>query len=326
MKDAIQYPEKNFVEALYMAVQKTKQFPKACSKWKKKPEWARNTQAQAKAYFKDMYELFDEQRDSLHEMGVANNGVMQEQLDSLAAENKLMRQDIVTNITRAKQYHNVIEHAMSLTRTTESKRDRDDTTLQTQFWAFTASQTQQLDTQFAQLRRQLDQCMSIRGGTLPKNINKNNFEECMRSSKSIAPIPSGSIEQMFRDKGPPEGTAAHQVLETSSKFNYRNVFGELMYVYITCRPDIGYAITTLSKFSSEPSAFHYKLLRGVAKYLRSTITWGICFNRPSSLNLDKLQDSVPYPELEHSKNEFPVDVNRPVHQVFTDAAFGNDLT
>ena len=104
--------------------------------------------------------------------------------------------------------------------------------------------------------------------TLPKGkVNINNFEECMRSSKPIAPIPSGSIEQMFRDKGPPEGTAAHQVLDTSSKFSCRNVLGELMCVYITCRSDIGYAITTLSKFSSEPSVFHYKLLRGVAKYL-----------------------------------------------------------
>ena len=99
-----------------------------------------------------------------------------------------------------------------------------------------------------------------------------------------------------------------------------------MYIYITCRPDIGYAITTLSKFSSKLSAIHYKLLRGVAKYLQSTITWGIRFNRPSPLNLDKLKDSVPYPELVNSKDNFPVDVNRPVLQVFTDAAFGNDLT
>ena len=98
-------------------------------------------------------------------------------------------------------------------------------------------------------------------------VNKNNFEECMKSSKPIAPIPSGFIEQMFCDKGTPKGTIAHQVLETNSKFNYRNVLGELMYVYITCCPNIGYAITTLSKFSSEPSTFHYKLLRGVAKYL-----------------------------------------------------------
>ena len=87
-------------------------------------------------------------------------------------------------------------------------------------------------------------------------VNENNFEESMKSSTPITPIPFGSIEQMFNDKGPPEGTAAHQVLETRSRFNYRNVLVELMYVYITCRPDIGYAITTLSKFSSEPSAFH----------------------------------------------------------------------
>ena len=40
--------------------------------------------------------------------------------------------------------------------------------------------------------------------TLPKGrVNENNFEECMKSSKPIAPIPSGSIEQMFNDKGPP---------------------------------------------------------------------------------------------------------------------------
>ena len=98
-------------------------------------------------------------------------------------------------------------------------------------------------------------------------VNKNNFEECMKSSKVIAPIPSGFVGQIVCDKGPPEGTAAHQVLKTSLKFNYWDVLGELMYVYITCQPDIGYAITTLSKFSFEPSAFHYKLLHGVAKYL-----------------------------------------------------------
>ena len=62
---------------------------------------------------------------------------------------------------------------------------------------------------------------------------------------------------MFRYKGASEGTATHQVLETSPKFNYQNILEELMYVYITCRPDIGYAITTLSKFSSKPSTFHY---------------------------------------------------------------------
>ena len=69
---------------------------------------------------------------------------------------------------------------------------------------------------------------------------------------------------MFCDKGVPEGTIAHQVLETSSKFNYQNVLDELMYMCITCCPNIGYAITILSKFSLDPSAFHYKLLWDVS--------------------------------------------------------------
>ena len=38
---------------------------------------------------------------------------------------------------------------------------------------------------------------------LPKEkINENNFEECMKSSKRIFPIPAGSIGQMFNDTGP----------------------------------------------------------------------------------------------------------------------------
>ena len=163
--------------------------------------------------------------------------------------------------------------------------------------------------------------------TLPKGkVNKNKFEECMKSSKHIAPIPFGTIRQIFCDKGALEDTAAHQVLQTSLKFNYWNVLWELMYVYIICRPNIGYAIITLSKFSSEPSAFHYKFRHGVAKYFWSTITWGMHFNWTSLLNIDKISNSVPYPELANSNDVFPVDVNRPVLQVFTDVAFENNLT
>ena len=53
----------------------------------------------------------------------------------------------------------------------------------------------------------------------------------------------------------------------------------------------------------------------------STNTWGIHFNWPFPLNLDKLIDLIPYPKLSVSKNVFPVDVNQLVLQVFTDAAF-----
>ena len=37
MKGAVTYTDDDFIEALYMAVQKTKQFTKACAKWKQLP-------------------------------------------------------------------------------------------------------------------------------------------------------------------------------------------------------------------------------------------------------------------------------------------------
>ena len=65
-----------------------------------------------------------------------------------------------------------------------------------------------------------------------------------------------------------------------------------MYAYITCRPDIGYAITSFSEFSTRPSAVQYKLLWGVAKYLRNTRQWGIRFYRPCPL--EDMEPSVKY--------------------------------
>ena len=118
MKNAIPYLDEDFIEALYMAVHKSKQFTKACAKWKRKPAASRATEAQAREYFKSVYEIFDLERDSFHEMGVANNVVMQEKLDSLAAENAMIRQEMAADQTSAKQYHQVIERAMSMTHTT----------------------------------------------------------------------------------------------------------------------------------------------------------------------------------------------------------------
>ena len=74
-----------------MAVQKSKQFPKACTKWKKKLAVDRATEGQARAYFKDIYEIYDEERDSFPEVGLTNNAVMQEKVDTLTAKNVKMK-------------------------------------------------------------------------------------------------------------------------------------------------------------------------------------------------------------------------------------------
>ena len=101
-----------------------------------------------------------------------------------------------------------------------------------------------------------------------------------------------------------------------------------MYAYITCQSDIGYAVTTLSKFSSAPTYFHYKLLKGVAKYLRNTVEWGIRFRCPKQLNHPEFQLSKWYniPVDNISDKVFDVNINQPILTGFVDAAHANEFT
>ena len=94
-------------------------------------------------------------------------------------------------------------------------------------------------------------------------------------SKPMCPFLTDYIEPMYSSEGLLENTTGHVLMEKKKGFNYCTFFGELMYVYITCRPDIGNVVTTLSKFSSAPTEYHYCLLKGVAIYLQNTIEWGI---------------------------------------------------
>ena len=88
MKDDVPYPEENFIKAVYMAVRGLKQFTKACETWKWKSAGDRATEAQCWALFKEKYEIYDAEQDSLHDMSVANNTVMQEKLDQQTAKIK----------------------------------------------------------------------------------------------------------------------------------------------------------------------------------------------------------------------------------------------
>ena len=153
------------------------------------------------------------------------------------------------------------------------------------------------------------------------------------SQNRIVPIPSDSIEKMCKEPGTKEGSPAHKALELKMGFTYRTLLGECMYAYITCRPDIGYAITTLSKFSCAPGLYHYKLLRMVAKYLQVTAHWGIWFKRSKPLTLSEddykrgffpttLYDIPDDPTLQ---DLFNVDINTNKLVGFVDAAHANDL-
>jgi Reverse transcriptase (RNA-dependent DNA polymerase) len=98
------------------------------------------------------------------------------------------------------------------------------------------------------------------------------------------PISDDTVKRLaLLDDGPVEGTSAHTSLEAVMGFSFRQVLGELIYAYVVARLDIGFAITFLARFSKAPAKDHYDGLRGICKYLRRTIDWGILYWRDKPL-------------------------------------------
>ena len=52
--------------------------------------------------------------------------------------------------------------------------------------------------------------------------------------------------------------------------HYQSIIGSLLYLMIGTHPDISYAVTHLSQFSTNPSEDHYKAALHVCRYLVGT--------------------------------------------------------
>jgi len=142
-------------------------------------------------------------------------------------------------------------------------------------------------------------------------------------TKPSAPLPVDAVTSLYAHQGPPENTAEHAALVAKYGFAYHTLLGELLYAYVTCRPDIGYATITLSKFSTCPHDHHFAMLKKVVKYLRATKDWGIIYRRsqpdtslpPSNFVRSTMDAALP---------DFPtIDTQEPI--AFLDAAHANDL-
>ena len=64
---------------------------------------------------------------------------------------------------------------------------------------------------------------------------------------------------------------------------HHNILGKLMYAYVICCFDIGYAVCFLARFSESQHEEHYKALKQVCSYLCATKSWGIMYQRPEPL-------------------------------------------
>jgi hypothetical protein len=138
----------------------------------------------------------------------------------------------------------------------------------------------------------------------------------------IVPMSAETCKLLWTKTGPLEGTKEHRDLEKKVGYSYRQILGEIIYAYVICRLDIGYAATFLSRFSQAPAEEHYKALKDVVKYLRRTKDWGIVYWRQQP---DESLPRVPLPEppTDPSLPTFPV--HEPLQLIgYLDAAHATD--
>jgi hypothetical protein len=161
----------------------------------------------------------------------------------------------------------------------------------------------------------IDRILQTHGWTSPSPGESDRHD--------AVPMTHEVSQQLQLLEGPAEGTPAHKALEQEIGYSYRQVLGEIVYAYVLCRPDIGYAVTFLSRFSTCPAREHYAALKNICKYLRRTREWGLVYWRQAPVAC------LPYVPLDQP----PIDGSLPPFPSsdlleligFVDAAHATDL-
>jgi hypothetical protein len=71
---------------------------------------------------------------------------------------------------------------------------------------------------------------------------------------------------------------------------YRHLVGILLYLTHS-RPNLSYAVGTVSRFMQEPHEIHWKDAKCILRYVQGTITFGIHYAAESTLYLIEFTDS-----------------------------------
>ena len=99
----------------------------------------------------------------------------------------------------------------------------------------------------------------------------NKFlEKFNKNDSSVARTPLDISLQLSKNRG-----------ESVSQVEYSRVISSLMYLMSCIRPDIAYAISRLSRYTSNPNANHWKAIIIVLRYLRHNRNYRLHYTIPS---------------------------------------------
>lgn len=72
---------------------------------------------------------------------------------------------------------------------------------------------------------------------------------------------------------------------------YREAVGSLMYLAIGTRPDIAFALSTVSQYLELPDKIHWNAVKRILKYLKETADYGLVFKANTNLNILAFSDA-----------------------------------
>jgi hypothetical protein len=75
--------------------------------------------------------------------------------------------------------------------------------------------------------------------------------------------------------------------EYMTKIPYKSAVGSLVYLAITCRPDIAYAVGILSRYMQSPAPVHWEGVKNVMRYLKGTMELGLTYGGSNVNQLNK---------------------------------------
>src|SRR5258708_21154438 len=99
-----------------------------------------------------------------------------------------------------------------------------------------------------------------------KVVEKFGMADC---KPAPTPLPEKTVLRAASDDD------AHE----ARSYPYLQVIGSVMYAMLGTRPDIAYAVSTLSRLASRPGTPHVRALKHLLRYLKGSANYGITYSR-----------------------------------------------
>ena len=94
------------------------------------------------------------------------------------------------------------------------------------------------------------------------------LEKFSANDSNIARSPIDTSHHLSKNRG-----------ESVNQLEYSRIIGSLMYLMSCTRPDLAYAVSRLSRYTSNPSESHWRSLTRLLRYIRYTREYGLHYTR-----------------------------------------------